>query len=268
MHQNFIRILFLGDIVGEPGRSAVIARVPVFKEEKKVDFVIVNGENSAGGRGITSKIAIDLLRCGVTVITTGDHIWDQKDVVGYLPTEPRVLRPANYPDGVPGQASIVLETPKGAVGVLNLQGRTFMHPPLESPFLAADREIERMRDETSVIFVDMHAETTSEKIAMGRYLDGRVSAVVGTHTHVQTADARIFPGGTAFLCDAGMCGPDDSVLGRDPSAILHRFLTGMPTPFPIAKGPVRICGVIVDIDPQTGKALAIEPLSEIYQEME
>lgn len=260
-----IRILFLGDIVGEPGRAAAIARIPVWKEERGLDFVIVNGENAAGGRGISPKIAIDLLRCGVAVITTGDHIWDQKDIVAYLPTEPRLLRPANYPDGVPGQGSIVLETSKGPVAVLNLQGRTFMQPSLENPFLAADAEVEKLREETRVIFVDMHAETTSEKIAMGRYLDGRVSAVVGTHTHVQTADERIFPGGTGFLCDAGMCGPEDSILGRDPAPILQRFRTSMPIAFPIAKGAVRLCGVMVDVDPATGHAVAIERISELQE---
>jgi len=259
-----IRILFLGDIVGEPGRSAVVARVPQLKIERQLDFIIANGENTAGGRGISPKLAIDLLRSGIAVITTGDHIWDQKDIIGYLPTEPRLLRPANYPPNVPGQGSIVLETSKGPVGVLNLQGRTFMQPSLENPFHVADAEVAALREVTPVIFVDMHAETTSEKIAMGRHLDGRVSAVAGTHTHVQTADERIFPGGTAFLCDAGMCGPDDSCLGRESESVIQRFKTSMPTSFPIAKGPVRLCGMIVDVDELTGRALAVERLSEIY----
>ena len=182
MLQRMLRILFLGDIVGEPGRRAVIENVPRFKQEQGVDFVIVNGENSAGGRGITPKISIDLLRCGVAVITSGDHIWDQKDIVPYLDTEPRLLRPINYPPNTPGSGSIVLDTPKGKIGVVNVQGRTFMQPALENPFLALEEEINRVREETSVIFVDAHAETTSEKIAIGRFLDGRVSAVVGTHT--------------------------------------------------------------------------------------
>ena len=210
-----IRILFLGDIVGEPGRSAVLKSVPVFLKERGVDFVIVNGENAAGGRGITAKIAIDLLRSGVAVITTGDHVWDQRETASYISTEPRLLRPINYPNGAPGQGSLVLETAKGKVAVLNVQGRTFMQQILDNPFPAAMAEVERLRRETPVIIVDMHAETTSEKIAMGRFLDGKVSAVLGTHTHVQTADERIFPGGTAFICDVGMCGPDDSCLGRD-----------------------------------------------------
>src|SRR5471030_370343 len=209
-----IRILFLGDIVGDPGRTAVIKTVPIFKAQG-VDFVIVNGENAAAGRGITGKIAIDLLRAGVAVITTGDHVWDQKELAGFIGTEPRLLRPINYPEGAPGQGSAVLSTSKGKVAVLNIQGRTFMQPILDNPFKAAEEEVERLREETKVIIVDMHAETTSEKIAMGRFLDGRVSAVFGTHTHVQTADEQIFPGGTGFLCDAGMCGPARSCLGRE-----------------------------------------------------
>ena len=198
-----LKILFLGDVTGEPGRRAVIGAVPLLKKERHIDFVIVNGENAAAGRGITPKITIDLLRAGVSVITTGDHIWDQKEIISYIDTEPRLLRPINYPDKTPGQGSLILETAKGKVGVINVQGRTFMLPLLENPFRVMRDEVARMREETHVIFVDVHAETTSEKIAMGRFLDGKVSAVVGTHTHVQTADETIFPGGTAFLCDAG-----------------------------------------------------------------
>ena len=257
-----IRILFLGDIVGEPGRNAVIKAVPRFLKERGVDFVIVNGENAAGGRGITGRIAIDLLRSGVAVITTGDHVWDQRETANYIITEPRLLRPVNYPAGAPGQGSIVLETAKGRVGVLNVQGRTFMQPILENPFHAAEAEVARMREETPIIIVDVHAETTSEKIAMGRFLDGRVSAVFGTHTHVQTADERILPGGTAFLCDAGMCGPDDSCLGRAPEPIIKRFLDSLPVAFPVASGPVRLCGALVEIDESTGRATAIERVSE------
>ncbi len=256
-----IRILFLGDIVGEPGRQGVIKHVPLLRQNRQIDFVIVNGENSAGGRGITPKIAIDLLRCGVAVITTGDHAWDQKELADWIPTEPRLLRPANYPPGAPGSGSVVLQTSKCKVAVLNLQGRTFMPSILENPFLAADAEIARLSQETKVIFVDMHCETTSEKVAMGRHLDGRVSAVVGTHTHVQTADERIFPGGTAFICDAGMCGPENSVIGREVQPVLSRFRSNLPTPFPVAKGPVRLCGLQVDIDESSGRALALERVS-------
>src|SRR6267378_3548433 len=192
-----LTILFLGDIVGEPGRSAVIARLPELKEKYALDFIIVNGENTAGGR----------------VITTGDHIWDQKEIFGFIDTEPRLLRPINYPEGAPGHGAVVLETAKGKVGVNNVQCRTFMLPILENPFHAMEAAIAKMRTETLIIVVDVHGETTSEKIALARFLDGKVSAVLGTHTHVQTADEQIFPGGTAFLCDAGMCGPVNSIIG-------------------------------------------------------
>ncbi|MEI8340062.1 MAG: TIGR00282 family metallophosphoesterase [Verrucomicrobiota bacterium] len=259
-----LRLLFLGDVIGEPGRRAVIEMVPLLKKERGIDFVIVNGENSAAGRGITPKISIDLLRAGVAVVTTGDHIWDQKEIIPYIDTEPRLLRPINYPEKTPGQGSIVLETPKGKVGVINVQGRTFMLPHLENPFRMIDEAVTKMRQETKVIFVDVHAETTSEKIAMGRFLDGRVSAVVGTHTHTQTADERVFPGGTAFLCDAGMCGPTESVLGREIEPIIARFITNLPVQFPVAKGPVRVQGALVEINEETGRAESIERISLPY----
>ncbi len=261
-----IRLLFLGDIVGEPGRNAVIRSLPRFREQEGVDFIIVNGENAAAGRGITPKLTIDLLRAGAAVITTGDHIWDQKDIIPYLPTEPRLLRPLNYPAGTPGFGSIVLETAKGKVGVINVQGRTFTQPPLENPFIAMDAEVNRIRQETSFIFVDIHAETTSEKVAMARFLDGRVSAVVGTHTHTQTADEQIFAGGTAFLTDAGMCGPTEGCLGREAAPVIQRFLTAMPAIFPIAKGPVGLHGAIIDIDTETGKATRIERVARRFTE--
>jgi metallophosphoesterase (TIGR00282 family) len=257
-----IRILFLGDVVGEPGRKAVIEQLPLLKQAESLDFIIVNGENAAGGKGITPKIAIDLLRAGAAVITTGDHVWDQQEIVDYFPTEPRLLRPINYPDGTPGSGSVVLETAKGRVAVMQVQGRSFIQPPLENPYLAAEKEAERLRaDGVGPIIVDMHAETTSEKIAMGRMLDGKVSAVFGTHTHVQTADETIFPGGTGYLTDAGMCGPEESVLGRNIESVVWRFKTGMPTRFPIAKGPVRLCGAIVEIDVESGTCLEIRRLS-------
>jgi len=252
-----LKILFLGDVVGEPGRRAVIEQLPELKQEYAVDFVIVNGENAAGGRGITPKITIDLLRAGAAVVTTGDHIWDQKDILGYIDTEPRLLRPINYPGQTPGQGTVVLETDKGKVGVISVQGRTFMQPILDNPFTALEQAVVRMREETPVIVVDVHAETTSEKIAVGRFLDGRVSAVIGTHTHVQTADEQIFPGGTAFLCDAGMCGPVESILGREIEPIVGRFVTSMPTHFPVAKGPVALHGALIEVDPGTGKAVRI-----------
>jgi metallophosphoesterase (TIGR00282 family) len=253
---NTIRILFLGDIVGEPGRKAVQALLPEIKRKENIDFIIVNGENAAAGRGITPKIAIDLLRAGATVITTGDHVWDQAEIVHYFPTEPRLLRPGNYPKGTPGAGTVILDTDKGKVAVMQAQGRSFMQPPLENPFIWADDEALRLHElGVKVVFMDFHAETTSEKIAMGRMLDGKVSAVVGTHTHVQTADDTILPHGTAYLTDAGMCGPDDSVLGRACESVIWRFRSGLPTRFPIAKGPVRLCGAIVEVDCTTGHAL-------------
>ena len=252
----------MGDVVGEPGRKALAQRLKGLQEELAVDFTIVNGENAAGGKGISGKQCIELLKAGATVITTGDHVWDQKDLPAYIETEPRLLRPCNYPDGTPGSGSVVLETPRGPVGVINVRGLTFMNPPLENPFHCAHEEVEKMRAATKVIFVDVHAETTSEKIALGRHLDGRVSAVVGTHTHVQTADEQIFPGGTAFLCDAGMCGAADSILGRTKESILRRFLTGMPTTLPVAGGVVRLCGAVVEVEEETGRAIGIRRLQE------
>ena len=261
--EGAVRIAFFGDVVGEPGRKALAARIKPFKAEKAVDFVIVNGENSAGGRGITSKIAIGLLRAGAAVITTGDHVWDQHETANYIDTEPRLLRPLNFPEGTPGAGSVVLPTDKGEIAVVNAIGRTFIQPPLENPFLAVDAEIARLKEKTPVVFVDFHAEATSEKIGMGRYLDGKASAVVGTHTHVQTADEQIFPGGTAFLCDAGMCGPAESILGCTPEPILKRFETSMPARFNVAKGTVKLCGAIVDVDTTTGRALGIERIAEV-----
>jgi len=261
-----LTILFLGDVVGEPGRSAVIAQLPRLKELHALDFIIVNGENAAAGRGITPKITIDLLRAGASVITTGDHIWDQKEILSFIDTEPRLLRPVNYPDGAPGSGSIVLETAKGPVGVINVQARTFMQPILENPFQALEVAVEKMRAQTSVIFVDAHGENTSERIAIGLCLDGKVSAVIGTHTHVQTADEQIFPGGTAFLCDAGMCGPAHSILGRAIDPIVDRFISNLPALFPVARGEVRLCGAVISIDETTGRALSISRINELIPE--
>jgi hypothetical protein len=263
-----LTLLFLGDVVGEPGRNAVIARLPELKRDWQLDFVIVNGENAAAGRGITPKLTIDLLRAGASVITSGDHIWDRKEVLPFLETEPRLLRPINYPAGAPGAGTIVLETAKGKVGVINVQARTFMQPILENAFRAVDAAVTEMRKETPVIVVDAHGETTSEKIALGRYLAGRVSAVLGTHTHVQTADEQIFPGGTAFICDAGMCGPVDSILGRTKESIISRFVSNLPGALPIAAGETRLRGVRLEIDETTGRALRIERVDEAGTDQE
>jgi len=264
-----MRILFLGDIVGEPGRKAVIKQLADIKRKHSIDFSIVNGENSAGGRGITPKIAKDLFAAGVQVITTGDHVWDQRELLDYLPNEPKILRPINYPPGTPGNGSVVIETEFGKIAVLNAQGRTFMNPPLENPFTIVEDEVKRLTDEgVKIIFLDFHAETTSESIAMGFHLDGTVSAVVGTHTHVQTADERILPKGTAHLTDAGMCGPEISVLGRNVESVVWRFKSGLPTRFPVAKGPVRLCGMIVDIDPESGRATHVERYNHLLSPSE
>jgi 2',3'-cyclic-nucleotide 2'-phosphodiesterase len=257
-----LTVLFLGDVVGEPGRSAVIARLPELKRELALDFIVVNGENAAAGRGITPKITIDLLRAGVSVITTGDHIWDRKEILPFIETEPRLLRPLNYPAGAPGSGTIVLETAKGKVGVINIQARSFMQPILENPFPLLDAAVNEIRSETSVIIVDAHGETTSEKIAIGRYLDGRVSAVLGTHTHVQTADEQIFEHGTAFICDAGMCGPVHSILGREIASVIGRFISNLPAAFPVAHGKTRLRGVLVEIDETTGRASRIARVDE------
>ncbi len=267
-----MKLLFIGDIVGQPGRRAVVELVPKLREQHALDFVIANGENAAGGSGITPKIAGELFLAGVDVITTGDHLWDQKEVMELLASEKRFLRPLNYPSGTPGQGSAVFEvqSPKPkiqspiSIAVVNAQGRTFM-PPLENPFLVALDEVKRLRQQTKIIFVDFHAEATSEKIAFARMLDGQVSAVVGTHTHVQTADEQIFPGGTAYLTDAGFTGPHESVLGREIEPVLKRFLTGMPQRFEVAKNRVLLHGAVIEIDDASGKALKIQRVAEVAQ---
>lgn len=260
-----MKLLFIGDVVGEPGRRAVRQLVPGLKLRHSLDVIVVNAENSAGGNGITSATAQELFASGADVLTSGDHVWDQKEIIGLLGKEPRVLRPANYPPGVVGSGSVLIERPSGPpVGVLNLQARTFM-APLENPFLVAQAEVERLRARTPIIFVDFHGEATSEKIAMGRMLDGRVSAVIGTHTHVQTADEWVLPKGTAYLSDAGFTGPHDSVLGREVEPIIKRFLTQMPQRFEVASGRILLQGAVVDIDETTGLARSIVRVSEALE---
>lgn len=261
-----MRVLFLGDVVGEPGRKAITHHLKEIKSREEIDFIYLNGENAAGGKGITPKICIELLRAGAAVITLGDHVWDQAEIIPHFATEPRLLRPLNFPPGTPGAGSVVLESDKGLVAVINLQGRTFMHSAAENPFLAVDHEIERLKVEhdVRVVLVDFHAEATSEKIAIGWHLDGRASLVAGTHTHVATADERILPGGTGFICDVGMCGPHDSVLGRSWQPVVKRFLTGMPAKFPVAHGPVALNGVIADIDTESGKTTAIRRFHQVF----
>jgi 2',3'-cyclic-nucleotide 2'-phosphodiesterase len=264
-----VKILFIGDIVGRPGRTAVKTLLPKLRAAHALDFVIANGENSAGGNGITPRTAGEIFEAGVDVITSGDHLWDQKEVMELLASEQRFIRPLNYPPGTPGQGSGLFEVRDRksevgspiVVGVVNGQGRTFM-PAIENPFLVVPPEIERLRRQTKIIFVDFHAEATSEKIAFARLLDGKVSAVVGTHTHVQTADEQIFPGGTAYLSDAGFTGPHESVLGREIEPVIRRFVTNMPQRFEVASGFVMLHGAVVEIDETTGKALGIRRVSE------
>ena len=261
-----MNILFIGDIVGEPGRQAVKMLLPKMREQHAVDFVVANGENSAGGSGITPKTAGEIFSAGVDAMTSGDHLWDQKEVMTLLADEKRFLRPMNYPPEVPGRGGAVFEikSPKfqGAVAVLNFQGRTFMQPPVENPFPPAMNEVKKLRERTNILFVDFHAEATSEKIAFARMLDGHVSAVVGTHTHVQTADEQVFPGGTAYLSDAGFTGPHESVLGREIEPVIRRFLTTMPQRFDVAKGRVLLQGALIEVDETSGKALKIQRMSE------
>ncbi len=263
--ENRLRLLFFGDVMGEPGRKAVLEWLPKLKEELAADFVVVNAENAAAGRGITPKIAISLLRAGAAVITSGDHIWDQKEIVPYLADEPRLLRPLNYPAGVPGSGAIVLETAKGKVAVVNALGRVFMGPQVDNPFPMLAEKAEELRAETPVILVDFHAEATSEKMAMGWHLDGKVSALIGTHTHVPTADERVLPGGTAFLCDAGMCGPVDSVIGSRIEPVVERFLNAMPARFGVANGLVRVNAVLVEVAAATGKAVSIQRVTRDWR---
>jgi len=257
-----MRILFIGDIVGEPGRRAVADIVPKLEREESVEFVIANGENVAGGSGITPALADELFKSGVDVITSGDHIWKRKEIVDRIAQDARILRPANYPRGAAGSGSTVVASDSGVnIGVINLVGRVFMQA-LECPFRVVKEEINKIKGKTNIIIVDMHAEATSEKIALGWYLDGTVSAIIGTHTHVQTADEKILPNGTAFIADAGMTGPFDSVIGRTKESVITRFVTQMPTKFDTAAGDIQLHGVIVDIDELTGRATSIRRVQE------
>ncbi|OLB02408.1 MAG: TIGR00282 family metallophosphoesterase [Nitrospirae bacterium] len=253
-----MKVLFIGDIMGEPGRRAIARTLHKVVAQHAVDLVIGNGENVAGGFGITPELAHELYEMGLAVITTGNHAWDKKEILDFFPQEPRLLRPANYPDGVPGRGSIVVETPGGErLGVLQVMGRAFM-PTLDCPFQVARREVARLKTETRAIIVDMHAEATSEKMAMGHFLDGDVAAVVGTHTHVQTADEQILPKGTAYITDIGMTGPIHSVIGIKKEIAIEKFLTGMPRRFEVASGPAVLSAVLLELDGAVGKAISIQ----------
>jgi 2',3'-cyclic-nucleotide 2'-phosphodiesterase len=263
-----MKILFVGDIFGKSGRDVARRAIPVLVERRGLDFVIANVENSAAGFGVTGDVAETILGYGVDVMTSGNHVWDKKEVLEYIPRQPKLLRPANFPAGVPGRGTFVGRTRSGQpIGVINLMGRVFM-TPLDDPFAVALREIDAMRAKTRIIFVDFHAEATSEKIAMGWHLDGRVTAVVGTHTHVQTADERILPKGTAYHTDVGMTGPHDSIIGVTIDAALGRFLNAMPARFEAATGPGRLNAVEITADAATGKASRIERLNMSLEELE
>jgi metallophosphoesterase (TIGR00282 family) len=255
-----MRVLFIGDIVGEPGRKAVFRNVDRIRQERGIDLAIGNAENAAGGFGVTAEIGRELFGMGLDVLTTGNHVWDKREALDFIRGEKRLLRPANYPEGAPGLGSGVFSTPSGGrVGVLQVMGRVFM-PGTDCPFRTATREVARLKRETPCIIVDMHAEATSEKVAMGWHLDGEASAVLGTHTHVQTADARVLPGGTGYMTDVGMTGPLNGVIGMKRDLVLARFLTGMPKRLAVASGPTVLSAAVVDLDDATGRCRAVEPL--------
>ena len=256
-----MKILLIGDVIGQPGRAVIEREVVRLREDLAIDVVVANCENVAGGAGVTPDTAEALFRAGVDVLTSGNHVWRKREALELLKLDPRVIRPANYPDGAPGAGSTVVETLSGQkVGVLNVMGRVFMEP-LDCPFRAAERELARLKLVTPVIIVDMHAEATSEKVAMGWFLDGKVSCVFGTHTHIPTADERILPQGTAFITDVGMTGPYDSVIGRRVDQILERFLSSRPVKSDVAEGNVQLRGLLVEVNPATGKALAVERIT-------
>ncbi len=261
-----MNILCIGDIVGRPGREAVAQALPIIKKEHGIDLVIANAENASGGSGLIPKNADEILSFGVDVMTMGDHVWDKPEIFPYLQEhQQKIIRPANFPEGNPGAGWTVVKTSKGLkVGVINLLGRTFMRYNVLCPFLTLEAVVARVKEQASVIIVDMHAETTSEKVAMGHFADGKVSLVFGTHTHIQTADEKILPLGTAYITDLGMTGPYDSVIGQDKQKIITRFLTSMPHKFEVARSAATVHGVILKVDPKTGKAEGITRLQMVH----
>ena len=265
-HCAIMNILFIGDIVGKAGRRAIEGILEGLVAEYEVDFIIANGENAAGGMGLTPPIASEILDEGVHVITSGNHIWAKKEIIPFLDVEKRLLRPANYPAGVPGRGAGIFRTGDGKkVGVLNLEGRVFMKH-LDCPFRVGEKELERLKEETNVVIVDFHAEATSEKVAMGWFMSGKVSAVLGTHTHIQTSDEKILDGGTAYITDVGMTGPVDSVIGIRKDVALERLLTQIPWKFDVATEGVQLQGIVVEVDAKTGRSKQIQriraPLKE------
>jgi metallophosphoesterase (TIGR00282 family) len=263
-----LNVLFIGDIIGNPGRTAVKALLPGIISKNNIDFVIANGENSAGGNGVTRDIFDELMSCNIDMLTSGNHIWDKKEVFSFIQSEPRLLRPANYPDNNPGAGFGVYNAKRpgksAKIGVISIMGRVFL-PPADDPFKAADKALAEIKKQTNIIFVDIHAEATSEKQAMGFYLDGRVSAVIGTHTHVQTADEKILSAGTGYITDAGMTGPFDSVIGMKKEIILKRFVSLMPERFEPATGDIHINAVMFSVDESSGKTMKVERLDVKYE---
>ncbi|MDQ7792782.1 MAG: TIGR00282 family metallophosphoesterase [bacterium] len=258
-----MRILLIGDIVGRPGRNVVRELLPRLIREHRLDLVVANGENAAGGIGITRQVGDELLACGIDVLTMGNHAWGKKDSYAYLDETPRVVRPANYPQGAPGRGSVVVKAANGkSAGILNLGGRVFFPTDLECPFRGGEREALRLRQQTPVVIVDFHAEATSEKVALGYHLDGLVSVLAGTHTHVQTADERILPGGTAYITDLGMTGPVNGVIGICRELALERFLTQLPVRFEVETGPGALCGLVAEIDDDSGQAHEVFRIQE------
>jgi hypothetical protein len=259
-----MNILCIGDIVGKPGRDAVVALLAQLRGQHRIDFVIANAENAAGGSGITQRVAQELFDASVDVMTSGDHIWKKKEIFDFIHGQPRILRPVNFPGRAPGIGSGVFTAANGvSVGVVCVLGRVFLEP-LECPFKTAMAAVEELRRTTPIIVVDVHAEATSEKVALGWYLQGRVSAVVGTHTHIQTADERILPQGTAYITDLGMTGPYDSVIGRRVEDVLERFLTCVPVRFEVAEGNIKLCGALISVDEKTGKAVGIQRIQQQF----
>ena len=253
-----MRILMVGDVVGKPGRYFFMEQTLELKQAKKIDAVIVNGENAAHGKGLTPAIFEELLRGGADVVTSGNHIWDNPKVLEIIDAEPFLLRPANYPEGTPGNGFCILPVGKKKIGVINLAGRTFMNPPLDDPFRLAEKIIATIRRQCDMIFVDFHAEATSEKLALGYHVDGQVTAVVGTHTHIQTADARILPNGTAYITDLGMVGAENSVLGIEIEPVIKKFLTGRPSRFEVAAGACIYCALLIEVDDKTNRVSRVE----------
>ncbi|KLU67992.1 hypothetical protein DEAC_c04010 [Desulfosporosinus acididurans] len=259
-----LRILFVGDIVGKPGREAIKRFLKPLQQEYTIDVTIANAENAAAGKGLTKEIAAELFDYGIQFFTMGNHVWDNRDIMNFIDQETRMIRPANYPVGAPGRGSGLIRVNGCKIGVLNLSGRVYM-TPLDDPFSGAIRWINQLKQETPIVLVDFHAEATSEKVALGWFLDGKVSAVVGTHTHIQTTDFRVLPQGTAYITDVGMTGPRDSVLGIKKEIIINRFLTQLPAKFELATGPIQINAVVIDIDEKSGKAVKIEAIQRDFE---